>query len=210
MSVVYDAKDQDMHPEHDCERGHSSVGWILLNLSKGETCSTLIPIVTHLHNQDNSIARTRHFWFSLLLFFPLQTANMDMADVFATMATRPRTFPLRQLTDVEVRRPCNLGGGKWGVRSVSIALCTVKLTQTSLQEKLVDVPRLASEYHLIVITLKSTRCPVCPQLLKILNVYGLDAMTNTYVDPFTQKVWQIDKNRKRVRDAVFYIIDIYW
>lgn len=101
-------------------------------------------------------------------------------------------------------------GGKWGVRSVSIALCTVKLTQTSLQEKLVDVPRLASEYHLIVITLKSTRCPVCPQLLKILNVYGLDAMTNTYVDPFTQKVWQIDKNRKRVRDAVFYIIDIYW
>lgn len=35
-----------------------------------------------------------------------------MADVFATMATRPRTFPLRQLTDVEVRRPCNLGGGE--------------------------------------------------------------------------------------------------
>lgn len=77
-------------------------------------------------------------------------------------------------------------------------LCTFKLIQGSLQDKQVDVPRLASEYHLIIITLKSAKCPVCPQLLKILNVYGLDTTTSAYVDPYTQKVWEIDQDRKRV------------
>lgn len=60
--------------------------------------------------------------------------------------------------------------------------------------------RLASDYHLILITLKRISCPVCPQLLRILNLYGLDPNTNQYVDPFTQKVWEINPHRKRVKE----------
>jgi uncharacterized protein YlaN (UPF0358 family) len=51
---------------------------------------------------------------------------------------------------------------------------------------------------LILITLKNTTCPICPQLLKILNMYGLEANVNTFSDPFSQQVWEIDDIRKKV------------
>lgn len=61
-----------------------------------------------------------------------------------------------------------------------------------------DVNQLASNFHLILITLKNTTCPACPQLLKILNMYGLDPDCNDYIDPFTHQEFTIDSDRKRV------------
>lgn len=58
--------------------------------------------------------------------------------------------------------------------------------------------KLAASHHLILITLKNTTCPVCPQLLRILNVYGLDSDNNSLSDPFTLQEWKIDTIRKRV------------
>ena len=62
----------------------------------------------------------------------------------------------------------------------------------------VNVRQLAADYLLVVITLKSIECPVCPQLLKILNLYGLEQDVNRYVDPFTQREWEIEPDRKKV------------
>jgi hypothetical protein len=61
------------------------------------------------------------------------------------------------------------------------------------------VNQLASNYHLILITLKNTTCPACPQLLRVLNMYGLDPDQNTLADPFTHQQVTIDSSRKRVR-----------
>ncbi|KAI8981065.1 hypothetical protein BDB01DRAFT_795194 [Pilobolus umbonatus] len=66
----------------------------------------------------------------------------DTFDMFQTMTTTPRSFPVMELVDVK--------GNK------------------------VDVSYLASHYHLILITLTNVDCPGCPQLLKILNMYGLN------------------------------------
>lgn len=60
---------------------------------------------------------------------------------------------------------------------------------------------LASSHHLILITLKSASCPICPQLLKILNVYGLDPDTNNFTDPFTLQKLEMDSVRKRVNNT---------
>ncbi|GAN05851.1 hypothetical protein MAM1_0103c05327 [Mucor ambiguus] len=76
----------------------------------------------------------------------------------------------------------------------------------------VDVEQLATDYHLILITLKNTTCPACPQLLKILNMYGLDPDCHEYIDPFTQQEFTIDPVRKRFfrlllkHDAYFLVL----
>ncbi|KAL7335211.1 hypothetical protein PS15p_200716 [Mucor circinelloides] len=76
----------------------------------------------------------------------------------------------------------------------------------------VDVKQLASDYHLILITLKNTTCPACPQLLKILNMYGLDPDCHEFIDPFTHQEFTIDPVRKRFfrlllkHDAYFLVL----
>ncbi|KAF1796605.1 hypothetical protein FB192DRAFT_1405282, partial [Mucor lusitanicus] len=76
----------------------------------------------------------------------------------------------------------------------------------------VDVEQLATDYHLILITLKNTTCPACPQLLKILNMYGLDPECHEYSDPFTHQEFTIDPVRKRFfrlllkHDAYFLVL----
>ncbi|KAG2202166.1 hypothetical protein INT46_005804 [Mucor plumbeus] len=69
----------------------------------------------------------------------------------------------------------------------------------------VDVNQLASNFHLILITLKNTTCPACPQLLKILNMYGLDPDCHEYIDPFTHQEFTIDSDKKR-HDAYFLVL----
>ncbi|KAI8145873.1 hypothetical protein BJV82DRAFT_576871 [Fennellomyces sp. T-0311] len=83
---------------------------------------------------------------------------------------------------------------------------------TDVRGQRVDVRQLASDYLLVLITLKRADCPVCPQLLKMLNLYGLEPDANKYVDPFTQREWDIEPDRKKFfrlllkRDAYFIVI----
>ncbi|GAA5809383.1 hypothetical protein MFLAVUS_002791 [Mucor flavus] len=73
----------------------------------------------------------------------------------------------------------------------------------------VHVASLAASHHLILITLKNVQCPICPQLLRILNIYGLDPNCDSLSDPFTLQEWKIDSIRKRLLlrfDAYFIII----
>ncbi|KAI8885584.1 hypothetical protein K501DRAFT_322401 [Backusella circina FSU 941] len=87
-----------------------------------------------------------------------------------------------------------------------------EITLVDIKGNRVDVKKLASEYHLILITLKNTNCPVCPQLLRILNMFGLDPDTNSFVDPFIQQEFTIDPVQKQYfelllkKDAYFIII----
>ncbi|KAI8368493.1 hypothetical protein BD560DRAFT_398860 [Blakeslea trispora] len=60
-----------------------------------------------------------------------------------------------------------------------------------------DINTLTLRYHLILITIKSTVCPACPELLKLLNMYGLDANTNSYLDPFTHQEHSVDPIQKK-------------
>lgn len=62
-----------------------------------------------------------------------------------------------------------------------------------------DIHNLVSRYNVILITLKSVQCPVCPQLLKILNLYGLDPNMDSYTDPFTSEHLEVDKVLQRVK-----------
>ncbi|KAI9474870.1 hypothetical protein BDB00DRAFT_934191 [Zychaea mexicana] len=83
---------------------------------------------------------------------------------------------------------------------------------TDVRGKRVNVRQLAEDYLLVLITLKKIECPVCPQLLKILNLYGLEPDENKYVDPFTHRVWEIEPDRKKFfrlllkRDAYFIVL----
>ncbi|KAI7853218.1 hypothetical protein BDC45DRAFT_511634 [Circinella umbellata] len=76
----------------------------------------------------------------------------------------------------------------------------------------VNVRQLAADYLLVLITLKSIECPVCPQLLKILNLYGLELDVDRYIDPFTQREWEIEPDRKKFfrlllkQDAYFIVV----
>ncbi|KAI9027435.1 hypothetical protein CLU79DRAFT_832818 [Phycomyces nitens] len=82
---------------------------------------------------------------------------------------------------------------------------------TDIQGKKINVRQLANDYHLILITLKNTECKVCPQLLHVLNLYGMDPDCYKYVDPFTHQVLEIDNLRKKffglmlLKDAYFII-----
>ncbi|KAI8639902.1 hypothetical protein BD408DRAFT_420524 [Parasitella parasitica] len=81
-----------------------------------------------------------------------------------------------------------------------------------VQGSRVDVNQLASKFHLILITLKNTTCPACPQLLKILGMYGLDPGCHEFIDPFTHQEFTIDPVRKRFfrlllkHDAYFVVL----
>ncbi|KAF7731568.1 hypothetical protein EC973_009332 [Apophysomyces ossiformis] len=83
---------------------------------------------------------------------------------------------------------------------------------TDIKGEAVHVSELSSNYRVFLITLKSALCPVCPQLLHILNLYGLDPNMTTYTDPFTfkeLKPLQHDKNFYRLlfeKDAYFIVV----
>ncbi|KAI8086097.1 uncharacterized protein BX664DRAFT_150519 [Halteromyces radiatus] len=72
--------------------------------------------------------------------------------------------------------------------------------------------QLAKDYRLILLTFKNSSCPVCPQLLHILNLYGVDPHSTTYQDPFTLEEWEIDEATKKFfrillrQDAYFVIL----
>ncbi|CAO3591266.1 unnamed protein product [Absidia cylindrospora] len=76
----------------------------------------------------------------------------------------------------------------------------------------IDVKQLAQEYRLILITFKTALCLVCPQLLHMLNMYGLESDCTTYEDPFTLEEWEIDEPTKKFfrlllqKDAYFIVL----
>ncbi|KAI8967537.1 hypothetical protein BDF20DRAFT_991852 [Mycotypha africana] len=69
----------------------------------------------------------------------------------------------------------------------------------------VNVDKLAETSRLILITIKSTACPACPQLLKLLNVFGLDPRTNTFIDPFTSQKVTVEASKKK-KDANYIVL----
>ncbi|KAG2197416.1 hypothetical protein INT47_005669 [Mucor saturninus] len=81
-----------------------------------------------------------------------------------------------------------------------------------VQNNKINVPLLASTHRLILITLKCASCATCPQLLKILNVYGLEPDINHYTDPYTLAELNMDSDRKQFfrlllkYDAYFIIV----
>ncbi|CDH48669.1 predicted protein [Lichtheimia corymbifera JMRC:FSU:9682] len=111
---------------------------------------------------------------------PLFNPDIDFQASFHTMATAPRSFPRKELLD--------------------------------LQGRPVNVEQLASDYSLILITLKRADCPACQQLLHYLNLYGLDADMTEYYDPFLNETLSIDPEQKKFcelllkRDAYFIIV----
>ncbi|ORY91937.1 hypothetical protein BCR43DRAFT_497522 [Syncephalastrum racemosum] len=84
-------------------------------------------------------------------------------------------------------------------------------TLTDVQGRPVNVTQLTENYRVIVVTLKSTVCPVCPQFLRILNLYGLDPDENRIIDPFTHQVMEISPDRKKffrllLKKDAYYIV----
>ncbi|CAG8561726.1 10121_t:CDS:2, partial [Paraglomus occultum] len=76
-----------------------------------------------------------------------------------------------------------------------------------------DVVELSKEYTIVIITIKSTKCPVCPELLKLLNFLGLhDTPPSKFEDPFsfvtlTVPPHEVKSNRILLRlDAYFIIV----
>ncbi|RHZ56378.1 hypothetical protein Glove_402g12 [Diversispora epigaea] len=66
-------------------------------------------------------------------------------------------------------------------------------TVTDLDGQTFNVGELASRHVLIFITLKATWCPVCPQLLLILNLHGLqDNPPEEFRDPFDDSIMKVD------------------
>ncbi|KAI8064163.1 hypothetical protein BC940DRAFT_306318 [Gongronella butleri] len=76
----------------------------------------------------------------------------------------------------------------------------------------VDVRQLATQFHLILLTFKDTTCPACPQLLHVLNMYGVDPECFTFKDPFTLEEYEIDATTKKfyelllTKDAYFMVL----
>ncbi|GBC00113.1 hypothetical protein RclHR1_03750012 [Rhizophagus clarus] len=85
-------------------------------------------------------------------------------------------------------------------------------TVVDIDGRSVDVDVLAKRYVLIFITLKATWCPVCPQLLLILNFHGLkDDCQTSFCDPFDRSITKIPQeeipfNRLLLRQDAFFII----
>ncbi|GBC23525.2 uncharacterized protein OCT59_011135 [Rhizophagus irregularis] len=87
-------------------------------------------------------------------------------------------------------------------------------TVVNIDGHTVNVDELAKRFVLIFITLKATWCPVCPQLLLILNFHGLkDDCPTSFCDPFdrTRTVTEIPQeeiplNRFLLRQEAFFII----
>ncbi|KAG0171318.1 hypothetical protein DFQ30_001150 [Apophysomyces sp. BC1015] len=83
---------------------------------------------------------------------------------------------------------------------------------TDIRGQTVQVNQLAAIYRVFLITLKHAKCPVCPQLLHILNLYGLDPNKTTYTDPFTHEELGISPNEKNFfqnllqKDAYFIVV----
>ncbi|CAO3617029.1 unnamed protein product [Cunninghamella blakesleeana] len=78
--------------------------------------------------------------------------------------------------------------------------------------KAINIKQLANDYQLILITLKSTICMVCPQLLVVLNFCGLNANCTTYHDIFSQEEYVITEIQKKLfrlllhKDAYYLVL----
>ncbi|CAG8795434.1 11894_t:CDS:2, partial [Racocetra persica] len=77
----------------------------------------------------------------------------------------------------------------------------------------INIKELAKLHVLILITLKAAWCPVCPQLLLILNLYGLqDSPPESFRDPFDGSIMmkvpseEIPFNRLLLRTDAYFII----
>ncbi|RIA91730.1 hypothetical protein C1645_766904, partial [Glomus cerebriforme] len=85
-------------------------------------------------------------------------------------------------------------------------------TVVNIDGHTVNVDELAKRYALIYITLKATWCPVCPQLLLILNLHGLhDDPPASFHDPFDRTIMEISQeevpfNRLLLKKDAFFII----
>ncbi|CAG8724163.1 15163_t:CDS:2, partial [Acaulospora morrowiae] len=85
-------------------------------------------------------------------------------------------------------------------------------TVTDIDGHTINVKELSRRYVLILITLKSTSCPVCPQLLLLLNLHGLqDNPPAEYRDPFDYSITcvppeEILINRLLLKTDAYFII----
>ncbi|CAG8452488.1 8535_t:CDS:2 [Dentiscutata erythropus] len=71
----------------------------------------------------------------------------------------------------------------------------------------INIKELAKQHVLILITLKAGWCPVCPQLLRILNIYGLqDNPPETFQDPFNGSIIAQVPPEDLPTDAYFIIV----
>ncbi|CAG8617002.1 13066_t:CDS:2 [Dentiscutata heterogama] len=76
-----------------------------------------------------------------------------------------------------------------------------------LDGRSINIKELAKHHVLILITLKASWCPVCPQLLRILNIYGLqDNPPETFQDPFNGSIIAKVPPEDLPTDAYFIII----
>ncbi|CAG8662492.1 1554_t:CDS:2, partial [Acaulospora colombiana] len=83
---------------------------------------------------------------------------------------------------------------------------TFPKTVTDLDGHKIDVEDLLKHYVLIFITLKSTLCPVCPQLLLLLNLHGLqDNPPAEFRDPFDYSVTRVPPEEIST-DAYFLVL----
>lgn len=122
---------------------------------------------------------------------PLFNPDIDFQASFHTMATAPRSFPRKQLLDLQVLSTHD-----------AMAKSSMLTIGVYIQKgRPVNVEQLASDYSLILITLKRADCPACQQLLHYLNLYGLDADMTEYYDPFLNETLSIDPEQKKVTRA---------
>ncbi|KAI7861516.1 hypothetical protein BDF14DRAFT_1746812 [Spinellus fusiger] len=83
---------------------------------------------------------------------------------------------------------------------------------SDVKGRAINVQQLAKDHRLILIVVKNSKCKLSPELLRILNLYGLDPHCTTYKDPFTREEMSIDPQRKRFfrflleRDAYFIVL----
>ncbi|KAI9298526.1 hypothetical protein K502DRAFT_362275 [Neoconidiobolus thromboides FSU 785] len=83
-----------------------------------------------------------------------------------------------------------------------------------IEGKEINVQKLANQHHLILVTLKSTKCAVCPPMLKTINRYGLNndvvnEKKNKELDPLILDPPCIDLTYYKLllqKDAYFIIL----
>ncbi|GAB5593173.1 hypothetical protein Unana1_08073 [Umbelopsis nana] len=82
---------------------------------------------------------------------------------------------------------------------------------TDIKGNQLDVRALASQYYLVVITLKSVQCPVCPVLLQLINLCSGIEGTTEFSDPFTLQTLQVEPDDQKLynnllRKDAYYIV----
>ncbi|KAI8580525.1 hypothetical protein K450DRAFT_237447 [Umbelopsis ramanniana AG] len=76
----------------------------------------------------------------------------------------------------------------------------------------IDIRSLATQYYLVVISLKSVQCPVCPVLLQLINMCSGKDGKDELIDPFTSEIMRINPEDKEIyrillqKDAYYIVI----